>query len=272
MPSFSALPAETLVVFLHMHKTAGNSLLANLLADGDEERESLPVYARPAGLVVGRDAPRQGWDAAQVARYVAAHAVRDVRIVYGHMVYRGIHELFAPARTPYHATFLRDPVERVISLYQYHRRWGGDWHREIAENDWSLEQWLEHSKMPWRSDGQLRQLLWHSHPEVLEQEELEERHLEAGKEVLARFAFVGTTERFESDSRSLYAELGLRTFDLGIVRRITPDKQPVAEPTRQLIAQRNRLDLELYSFAADALTPGRRAGEARPSLAGQPCA
>jgi hypothetical protein len=237
-----------LYIVVHLHKTAGTTFLRNLRANFEED-ECLRVYAEPAGLTLEEDALDQGWDRAKIEQYVAACASSKVRLVYGHMVYSGIHEHFIPDRVPFYMTFLRDPVERVISLYAYHRQFGGVWHRELAAHAWSLEEWLERSTMLWRSDGQLRQLLWHAHGEVLREGEVTRAHLEEGKRLLERFAFVGTTETFEQDAAYLYGKLGLRRFHDERVVNATPEKENVSSGVRRLIADRNRLDIELYEFA-----------------------
>ena len=52
-------------VFLHVHKTAGMTFLANLFQNLTEG-ESLPVYARPMGLHLTPEMTDQGWDARRV--------------------------------------------------------------------------------------------------------------------------------------------------------------------------------------------------------------
>jgi hypothetical protein len=242
-----ARQTDALYVFLHVHKAAGNTFLANMLPNF-ERAATLPVYARPVGLVIDSGSPH-GWDRAVVDRYVREHDRPGMRLVYGHMAYWGIHETLGSARDPFYLTFLRDPVERVISLYQYHRRFGGNWHQEIARNGWSIEEWLEGSEMLWRSNGQIRQLLWHACPEVLRHETVTEDHLEQAKAILRRFGFVGTTEAFDRDAPYLYGLLGARRFHEQEVVNASPDKVDAGTAARARIAELNRLDLELYAFA-----------------------
>jgi hypothetical protein len=237
-----------LFVFLHVHKTAGTTFGANLMENFRDE-ECLPLYARRIGLELTDGMTSQGWDAEKIEAYVAALARPEVRLVHGHMVYWGVHEPFGPSRRPYYLTFLRDPVERVISLYYYHLRGAGVWHREIADNGWSIEEWLERSRMLWRRDGQVRQLLWHAHGEVLRDDALTAAHLEEAQRLLGRFDFVGTTETFEQAALTLYGRLGLRRFHDERVVNATPHKEDVPEDVRRLIAEWNRLDVELYRFA-----------------------
>lgn len=237
-----------LYVFLHLHKTAGMTFLANVRRNFEED-EYLRLYAGSVGLKLDDHASDQGWDRAAIEEYVRSHASPRIRLVYGHMVYSGIHEYFGDDRVPFYMTFLRDPVERVISLYAYHLRFGGAWHQELVENPWSIEEWLEQSSMLWRSDGQVRQLLWHAHGEALQDQALTRAHLDDAKRLLERFAFVGTTETFEQDAAYLYAKLGLRRFHGEPVVNATPDKDDVPAGVRAQIAERNRLDGELYEFA-----------------------
>jgi hypothetical protein len=241
--------SDPLFVFLHVHKTAGSTFLANVLRNF-AELECVPLYAGPAGLSIDGESPRQGWEAERIDAFLRESVQPYVRLVYGHMAYWGVHETFGAAHPPYYATFLRDPVERVISLYSYTRAFGAHWHNEIVENDWSLEEWLERSSMLWRANGQVRQLLWHEHPEVLEEETLTEAHLAAAAAMLDRYDFVGTTETFARDSRFLYDQIGVFRYHDQEVVRATPDKEDASGAVREHIAQMNELDVRLYELAS----------------------
>jgi hypothetical protein len=166
------------------------------------------------------------------------------------MAYVGVHELINIDATPRYFTFLREPVDRCISLYYYLRNDSDNvWHNEIVEGNWSIEEWFEKTKALWRCNGQLRQILVGSCEEVLTEPELTREHLEEGKRRLRQFWHVGLTEHFNEDSHYIYGKLGFRRYCPRSVVNPTSNKSEVAPATRQLIAERNELDIELYSYA-----------------------
>jgi hypothetical protein len=185
---------------------------------------------------------------------VRAHITQNLkpktRVVYGHMAFYGLHELAAWPVQPRYVAFLRDPVERVISLYYYLRdKSANHWHQELAEAQWSIEGWLENSRALWHHNGQVRQLLIGSDDSVSTDRTLSRAHLEAAKHHLRDFWFVGLTETFQKDAFYLFNKLGLRKYQTDERVNANPDKPPVAAETRRAIARDNALDLELYAYA-----------------------
>jgi hypothetical protein len=96
---------DATLIFIHLPRTAGTSL-RRALEGRFEPEESLFVYdhrswAVPRSRVAGLDPER----------------LRRARLVYGHAPF-GLHRAL-PGRSRY-LTVLRDPVERVVSHYQFH--------------------------------------------------------------------------------------------------------------------------------------------------------
>ena len=241
--------AQTIYIVFHIYKTAGQSLRSNFEKNFRDD-EWLPMYAYPIGLDKAMSPANPGWDAERVYDYVAKRATSRTRCIFGHMAYFGVHNLVDSDVDPLYITFLRDPVERIISFY-YHLRnqspnvWGG----EIVERNWSIEEWLDKSRLLAKCNGQLRQLLLGTYDEVLTERELTREHLEEGKRRLREFWYVGLTETFREDSHYLYGKLGFSRFHPQAVVNPTPDKKEVSPKTREYIAERNALDIELYQFA-----------------------
>lgn len=146
-------------------------------------------------------------------------------------------------------TFLREPVDRVLSLYygHIHRRPDPSAQQAPVVTD-SIEEALE-MRLPELNDLATRFLCGHPSPLG----DLPRGALEAAKANLRDFAFVGIQERFNESAALLQ-----RTFRLGSVpyesRHINPDRptvEQICDAQRSLIAESNQLDAELYEFAKD---------------------
>jgi hypothetical protein len=243
------MPSKLYVV-LHIHKAAGSTLYRDFQMNFGAD-ELLPMYAPEIGLDRTAGAPRMGWELKRVQDYVARRASSRTRCVFGHMAYFGIHGMLVPGAQPVYITCLRDPVERVISLYSYHRNKGTKWHAEIAQEDWTLDEWLEKSAMLWRQNGQLRQIIWGSCEDALVEPELTEEHLAMGMDMLRNFRHVALVETSSVDFPHLYGELGLRSSFPDAKVNVTACKEQPSQGTRSLIAEQNALDIKLYPYARE---------------------
>ena len=131
-----SLEDDTLV-FMHLPKTGGTALRASLLRAFDTSATAL-IY------------PSTDLDASMTrAEFVSLsrEALDRLRLVMGHFQF-GIHEQIGrPSR---YATIIRDPVDRVVSLYYHYRnlpgiRFGGKGHRErlrMRLTRTSMEDWV----------------------------------------------------------------------------------------------------------------------------------
>ena len=206
-----------------------------------------------------------------MTKYIAGNSNRHTKCIFGHGAYFGVHKVVNPAAEPRYITFLRDPVERCISMYYWYKNTAvRDWQREIVEGNWSIEEWLEKSKNPMKSNGQLRHLLLNSYEEAFLRyncqsrhllldsheaasiaPELTREHLEEGERRLRQFWYVGLTETFDEDAHYLYGKLGFWKYNPQRVVNATPRDKEVSPATRRLIAEYNGLDMELYEFARE---------------------
>jgi hypothetical protein len=150
-------------------------------------------------------------------------------------------------------TFLRDPVDRVLSHYYRHRP------RKQSKREQpgrvsggkittaSLEEALADPPLPELSNLATRFLCGHPSP----MRELPASALDDAKANLREFAFVGIQERFEESIVLLQRTLGLDLVPY-LNRHVSVDRPAVEQiPDEQLalIEQCNRLDAELYAFA-----------------------
>lgn len=135
-----------------------------------------------------------------------------------------------------YVTFLRDPIERTVSHYQYRVQRFGD--RE------SLHDWLRH--------GRIRNL-------QVKRFAGGKEDIDVAKDNLKQCAFVGLTEHF--DKSLVMAKCVLQPYRLRIAyqRRNTATDNTIKrqlltnKETRQLLEKANHLDLELYRWARDEL-------------------
>ena len=146
-------------------------------------------------------------------------------------------------------TFLRDPVDRYLSHFEYQV--------DRMHAPWTLDTFLSESRF-----SNLMTTRIAGAPDV-----------GRAKTLLGeKFAFVGLTERFDESLILMRQALRLGHFDARYERKnASPRHQP---PRREQayredpgvlrkVASQNRLDLELYAFAQDTLYPEyeRRYGE-----------
>ena len=243
---------SALYLFLHQYKTAGTTLWRHL-------SPNFPGGAQLflSGERMGLDGSKRdghpavpGFFRDRVDEYVARNSSAGTRLLMGHFVYPGIHTLVPGSRDPRYFTFLRHPVERVVSLYWYFR-YASDsyWHHELVEANWSLDEWLDGSRALWAHNGQTRHLLVGAHEQACLERELDPRLLSDAMRTLDQFWFVGLTETFDQDSAFLLGRLGATRFAKKNAIRVNKRKEAATQDTCARIVAANQLDMELYEHA-----------------------
>jgi hypothetical protein len=232
----SGAPGEPLLAFVHIPKTAGKTVTTMLAA----------AYSRQAI----RDGGNYFRGPERTSRKVATRIRAGARVAVGHVPY-GLFREHLPADTRY-MTFVREPVDRVLSHYwrhirrrEQHRRSGGR-KNAIARAD-SLEEALVEMRLPHINNLATRFLCGSPAPTGV----LPASALDDAKLNLREFAFVGLQERFEESIVLLQRMLGLGSVPYEN-RHVSSDRPAVEELTddeRELIAECNQLDAELYEFA-----------------------
>ena len=164
----------------------------------------------------------------------------DLRAVIGHFWF-GLHEHLA--RPSLYVTALRDPVERIVSLYCYAK----------LHETMSLDEFVAAPPFREVDNDQTRRLagadpdLGACAPDLLDQ----------AKENLRRhFAVVGTTERIDETVVLLERRLGWGGAAVCHSRNVTPGRPAVAAlppHTVAAIRRRNELDFELWRYASQWL-------------------
>jgi glycosyltransferase involved in cell wall biosynthesis len=217
------------LVFVHVPRTGGTSVVSAIEAAYDPNAV-LRIYDGP-GV------------AAELLAQLTGREKESLRAVVGHIAY-GAHEHLPGAR---YVTFVRDPVERVISHYNFVRT-----HPELPGHDraldgiTSLEEYVTASPHAYLVNNGMTRLLGGelSRPGVPPTTET----LARAKRNLDGFAFVGVQERFDESMQQLADVFGWPPIapvreNAGIDRPTRADLPPA---TVELIEARNQLDIALY--------------------------
>jgi hypothetical protein len=220
---------ETLL-FLHIPKTAGSTMY-KVLEHQYSRAETLRL--KDPEIAQFRTLP-----AAQRGRY---------RLIEGHL-YFGFHRHIPRAST--YITFLRRPVERVLSFYYYARSTPDHYlYSQLVSERLDLKTALARELTPELCNGQTRQLAgdeWEDPERVVTRAALERAQAN-----LTHFRVVGLLEEF--DASLLLLRRAFRWhWPYYVKENVTKEKSDetfLDAETRRLIEEANRLDIELYEYA-----------------------
>jgi hypothetical protein len=237
---------------VHIPKTAGGTVISMFAA----------AYSK-SGV---RDGGNYLRSPQRTVNAVANPRKQEGRVIAGHVPY-GVYRELLPPDTEY-MTFLRDPVDRVLSHYYRHvlakdprvdkeiRRpgRGGD-HVETQEDQELkfrlLREALVDRRLPQLTNLCTRFLCGHEAP----LEELPASAVDDAKENLSRFAFIGIQDHFEESLVLLQRMLGLGSIPYQDRHVSQAGSRPTVEglpdDQRELIIESNSMDLELYQFGLD---------------------
>jgi hypothetical protein len=215
-------------VFLHIPKTAGTSIVR--LARRHYGRANWCSH----GATIGRE----------------SEEFKKKRFVSGHFGYDFARPLML---NRYSFTFLRDPVDRILSFYYFCKtRDPNEFpaYKLVHENslDRYLELAIESKQIPvWNFQARLLAYSWEYLPEYTEDElvDMAIRHL-------GEFSHVGFTETFDHDVEKIVSGLGI----VGVKRlnksNVTRDRAIYGElPSniKKLLERASELDRRVYDYA-----------------------
>ena len=243
------------LLFMHVPKTGGTTLRAALT----------DAYERPERTLLYGSHAIRGSYTSEAFRDLPASERAAARLVYGHFSW-GLHES-VPGASAY-AAVVREPVERVISVYDHYRHHKGlRFHLltsraraadrvarqrvDIERDGLDLESWI-FERAPREVDNQVvRQLTgmpqvpFGACPDTLLDEALDN--------VRSRFVRLLVLERLADDVTALARDIG-RPLRLGRRRKVNRRRQrldAVPAAVRARIAELNRLDIALYERARE---------------------
>ena len=217
------------LIFLHVPKSAGTTL--NRLIEWEYSLFEMysvdPVFFR--------------WSRARLWR-LPQQRLKRFRVFKGHMPF-GLHEVLPQPAT--YITVMRGAVERVISAYFFMKNYmlhPNYW--KFRREGWTLEDFVRRSP---RENVQTKMIAGADYDAPCTAETL----LKA-KENLQYFSVLGLTERFEESLALMKLRFGwrLESYSSFNVTRTRPKKRDLPQSTLDLIAERNRFDIELYECVA----------------------
>lgn len=232
-------------LYLHLPKTGGSTLgtiIHQQYHDGSYSKSEkgyfrAGLYYLPDGFI--RKAGDQLSDDER-----NAIARKDLRGVLGHFEY-GMHEHITPR--PYrYMTALRDPVQRVLSLFHHLRQF------DQLPAGMTVEQFVTTPHIHEACNDQVRRLAGTHTAEPCTQQTLDR----AIEHMNSRIDFTAITERFDASMLVAKQVFGW-TGNINYIPRLVNTKRkakPAEDPdTLELIEAHNRLDVELYRAANQLL-------------------
>lgn len=214
-------------VFLHIPKTAGTTIV-NLA-----QRHYGCARVSSHGDFVG----------------VQAEELANKDFVSGHFGYEFASKIM-PGRFSF--TFLRDPIERIVSSYYFcQTRDPNEFPEYKLAQENSLERYLEltlESKQGvWNRQCMLLAQGWVNEKDLSDEELVRQAILH-----LDTFSYVGFTETFDQDSRIITSKLGMMFTDRGKRSNVTPNRPDVKSlpvATKNLLDRVSELDRQVYDHA-----------------------
>ncbi|GAM25174.1 hypothetical protein SAMD00019534_083490, partial [Acytostelium subglobosum LB1] len=227
-------------IFIHIAKTGGSSL-GNIFKRNERRAQFFHFWAHP------------GVDELE-------HMSTKLTTIFGHIRY-GLHFYYEekrpnslPARedglNPYsYMTMLREPVDRVISHYYYHRQNKRDPGHGFAMK-YDLREWIERSAAA--NNEQARMLCGISPHEYYGKEN--ETEICAHHHLKYTYKYIGLTEKFSESLVLLTHYAGFQAIRFTKVNSGTQrvSVADVPEDIVEEIKRRNQMDIALYNKAKEA--------------------
>ncbi len=157
----------------------------------------------------------------------------------------------------YLLTFLRDPVERVLSNYHFLKSWDGyvdATNEEMirASRELTLNEFLQSPLPQVRAVVENHQTYFFGSDWRASRNEEQEELFQRARENLYSLQFVGLTERYAESIKMLFNDLGFSDIPSVTHLNVTPKRPPADEllpEDRNLIEDINSLDIRLYEEA-----------------------
>ncbi|AZO93205.1 sulfotransferase family 2 domain-containing protein [Halocella sp. SP3-1] len=232
------MATSKVIIFMHIPKTAGTTLRGIIEQEYSE-------------IAYGYGGFKEEYN--NLSRYMGNRA-SGLQCIIGHIPF-GIHSYY---NRPFHyITFIREPVDRVISLY-YYRLYNKKY---LPVEDIGLEKFLNNyytqacnlqTKFLSR-DADLADMV--SLENFIKYKNEVKPDLEKAIDNLERYFTVGVTDYFNVSILLMGRELGWNKLDYRQknVNLGRPGKEELSTGLIELIKEKNSLDMKLYSYACNKI-------------------
>jgi len=226
------------IIFFHIPKAGGSTF--NFILDRMYDENSIFRFYNPK---TGSD-----WDEAAKSFIGLSNTDKSkISVLAGHMNF-GLHNHF-PSQEVKYITFFRDPIERIISHYNYVLRSKDHYLYEfVKSNDLTLNEYVGNN-ISWelnngitRSLAGINSLEKYCPPEALEV---------AKKNIEKWFLTYGILEKFDESLVLFMLKLGWNNFPYYLKMNETATKRDISKEALNTIRKTNELDIELYHWAAN---------------------
>src|SRR3990167_5129606 len=198
----------------------------------------------------------------QINAYLSRLTVKQkdkIKILHGHEIYYGIHRFF-PDREPRYITFVRCPVVKEVSMYNFSRDRVENPFKYPIKN-WNVRQIkiLEKVRNDVIHNGTLlsfaeclKKHTWTSNDtfQFLREHGFGNVGMPIVDDLFKEFYFIGITEKYKTDALFLYHLLGIKKFysDQNISKKYV-DAKNLSKELRDFLDERNKKDMRLYEHA-----------------------
>jgi len=214
-----------MLISVHLPKTAGSSFRASL-----EQHFNQKMFFDYADLPINTPPFQRNSNALISGLENAERDFGEVECIHGHFM-PAKYLLLNTVKPLTFVTWMRDPVERIVSHYYFWQRryWpeAPPLHKRIVEEKWSLEKFCLSEEM----QNFYHQFLW-GFP-------------------LHNFDFIGITEHYEDDFKyfsQTFLHQNLASFKVNINEN-NKGKYPLNKSLRKQIESFHEVDMELYHQA-----------------------
>jgi hypothetical protein len=228
---------ENNLIFIHIPKTAGSTL------------NKIIKSQFPNKSIFKVDGFKEGKSIEELKKLDKKER-NKIRCVMGHMSF-GVHK-YLPRPSNY-ITVLRNPVDRLISLYYFIlRQTEHPLHESIVSNNLSLEDFVNSDLTSLGIHNVQTRMLAGNKVETSSQLNLAKKNLQKS------FTAVGLTEKFDRSLELFSEKLGWQVDEYRSmnVTQNRPQRADISQQIIQLIEEKNSFDMELYEFADRLLVEG----------------
>jgi hypothetical protein len=210
------------LIFLHIPKTAGTSL-RNVFEEEYGAKHCLQVYTHTPKFF---DAIRP--------------RAKRAKVIYGHVSY-GIHEILEVQGE--YVTFLRDPIERVISFYRHQARDPQSFFYQQIQEGLTLRAMLESEVCHQLNNHMTRIISGYPHIAMVDDDAVLEQAL---VHIDQYFRFVGIIEQMPESVERMGRSLQWRRVHKVPRLNTASNHTKIDEKTIACVRRYNRLDMALY--------------------------